>query len=200
MRLKNYITFFFILTLLLLGIQRFIKNNDDSITALITIILIICSPLLIAFICSLFRKKLFLPVFWSLTILLLLTVVLTHETVNDFGTRSQKDNFIVGKYFSNKAGFFTPFATIIIYNQELDSNSFNREGIIKCVYRMGKKLPENYYIGKVKIENDKVIKEFYNQRIIDDKAFAKKEFSQELKYTTDAMSLFDSTKSLTGMH
>ena len=99
-----------------------------------------------------------------------------------FDNEFLKENYLASKYFEDKVGLFTKFTEVTAYNQDIDSGKITDKIIIKCLYRIGfnEKDSNSYYIGKVEIKNDKVIKEFYNQRICDDKVFANKEFGKTL--------------------
>jgi hypothetical protein len=154
---------------------------------------ILLIPLLFAFLLGLIRRKFFDITVWVLTTIIL--GVTLQELYDDFKyptpEKYSEQNYTVEKYFGRKAPFFSSFSTIITYNEKLDSGNSD-EGIIKCMYRLGDKKDQSaYYIAKVQLYENKVIKEFYNQPIIMDKAFAKKEFYRTLKYAHRTLEMFE---------
>jgi hypothetical protein len=154
---------------------------------------ILLIPLLFAFLLGLIRRKFFDITVWVLTTIIL--GVTLQELYDDYKyatpEKYSEQNYIVEKYFGRKAPFFSSFSTIITYNEKLDTGNSD-EGIIKCMYRLGdKKDPSAYYIAKVQLYQNKVIKEIYNQPIIMDKVFAKKEFYRNLKYAHQTMEILE---------
>jgi hypothetical protein len=180
MKTKHWISLFCLLTLTILGVHLHIKA-DLTNESLLFFLLLLLTPLVISFIASLFRKKLFHPFFWSVTALILILRFVLSNLPEQFENRFQKENHIAQEHFSKMAGFFTAFSPLLTFNQNIDSGKNANDLIIKCLFRVGRKgIASNYYLGKVKIENDKVVNEYYRQRIIDDKEFAKKEFNSSI--------------------
>lgn len=150
-------------------------------------------PLSIAFLLSLVRKKLYGV---ALLIFALAAIAVTASEVYDhyrYGVdRFSNENKITKRYFGRKAPFFASFSTVMVYNQDIDSGFTSTDTIIKCIYRVGDKhKAESYHIAKVQIRDNEVVKELYDQPFSQDKAFTRKEFSRALKYSANALRIFE---------
>jgi hypothetical protein len=154
---------------------------------------ILFTPLLIATLFGLIRRQFFHITVWVLTTIIVGVTLneLYHQFKYPTIEKYSVQNYIVEKYFGRKAPFFSSFSTIITYNEKLDTGNSD-EGIIKCMYRVGdKKDPSAYYIAKVQLYQNRVLKVIYNQPFIRDTALAKKEFSRTLKYAHGTLDMFE---------
>jgi energy-coupling factor transporter transmembrane protein EcfT len=163
--------------LIVFAIHLIVKIQNDI--KWIVVGVFIGLPLIVSFIVGLFKKRLFYIFFPICTTLMLLVLLYIKTTPTSYDSEHLKQSSVTQEYFSDKAGFFTPFSPIVIFNQDADSTYLSKDTIVKCVYQTGSKA-DNYYIGKIKIEGGKVTKEFYNKRVIDDPTFATREFGQTL--------------------
>ena len=168
-------------------------NGQTKFYSCLVVSSVFFAPLGLALLLGAFKKSLFHWTLWIFVSLFLIIAsgIFFEDLEYPVKNQSMIDNKIVEQYFYRRAPFFTPFTSIITYNQSLDSASSNKNTIIKCMYRLGEKVDrQNVFIAKVQLQNNKVIKEFYNQPIVNDTILAKKEFAKTLKYSYQALSIY----------
>jgi hypothetical protein len=94
-----------------------------------------------------------------------------------------KDQYAALKHFRNKAGFFTNYSPVLLFNEYLQGNKTANEHIVKLVYRLGRNQIDNTRIAKVLVDsNFNVAKEFYDVRAVDDTSLFRKEFGKTVIY------------------
>ena len=81
----------------------------------------------------------------------------------------------VDSYYYWKTGFFTPYKII--------ANKYPDNTTIITLYRSGSKKLRNYYIGKLEVDSSgAVVKELYNERVIDTKSEVHSEFGELIEH------------------
>jgi hypothetical protein len=184
MSLKKTISLICCLLLFVWTSHLFIKMDESkpTLVRLLFAASLVAIPLLVGFIFFLFKKKLFHLGFWIGTFLILAfsfyTIVIYTDEGSDFG----KETYATIKHFSDNAGFFTRYKSIVVSYEYSDDIKNSGQHIVKNLYRLGSEKPENYYMGKVLIDkNYKVIKEYYNQSVISDSSLLAKDFGKTLE-------------------
>jgi energy-coupling factor transporter transmembrane protein EcfT len=181
-----YISLLLLVITVVFSISLFIKGYDssdkDNYIFLLFIIVIIIIPVLLALLITLFKKSLFHPFYWFFSLLIFASVIFLKQKAKANLLPYEQESYYVSKYFSAKAGWFTKYSPIVVFNQDVDSNTNVHLKLEKCLYYLGSKKLSNYYMGKIQVDtNYNVIREIYNKRIIDDTALLRKEFGRSLK-------------------
>ncbi|MGK2860806.1 MAG: hypothetical protein ACSLE0_02665 [Chitinophagaceae bacterium] len=138
---KTLLTAICLVLLTLWAIHIFIiSDNGESTLAfrLLVTLAIVLIPLIIGLISSLFRRRIFHVSVWLTTGfvfgLFVYIIYLVPDANTDYYSKVQ---YAAMKHFKNKAGFFSNYSPVVLFNEDFQKEKTASEHIVKHIYRLG---------------------------------------------------------------
>ncbi len=155
------------------------KSENTQSEGIIVFALIIFGPLIFSFVVYLFKRSLFKLFFLISSLLIIVFFSVEYFLPANYEKEFAPESHVAIDYFKKKSGFFTSYKSIVVSFDYPDSISKTGHHIVKNFYRTGKEGAENYYVGKLLLDNNyKVIKVFYNQKAVTDMSLVQNEFGK----------------------